>query len=912
MEATSPTAASTSPRRFRSVLPHEPLPIFTATDGGSTSSDKNDKEQDATAATAVLQEDRTTTTTATHSSQNNIQHGFVHLQGAFEPKNKTNTKTNHTPSSSYWKSVEELERILLQAFGSSDSDTDKDQDTPSYYAHRLQLPYPALSVTITDTLQYSKVRLEYASPYVAVQIQDAFRYQKLSPDRILTPLLTKRVSSVLPVFGSRPCQATMITELPFVGVPTTTRDNNPKKTKTKTSLATGADKYWLKSTPPQFRRLLHARSPDEQERNATRFVYVTNLLDTTSLSSTPPPAGKRNGIGWWNTNSPHVSAVYDAIRHVFGREIEVFLPRKSNNNNNNNNTTILNSCHLGFRTAQAAQDAVNGFQGKIVTWEYDVNPYYHKKNTNTNTTTKNDDSNNENPRITLTSGELFLDYTTVTKKSIKKQQKSDYRNGNKVDATTDVGSGDASRPDCTTQTQQVTVPGLVVIEDIVTPEEEELLVAILTGPQAPWAPPQIKKSLTGTVRRKVQHYGYIFDYRTADVIRHHNSNATRHHNSNATSKNNHTTTTTTITDNTDDTTSSETIHRIPPPLPAIGKKVKRVDEKEEIKSKEQHMEELVRDGRGWELLAEIIEKLRRYEFDDTNGTVATGTTNSKLNPERQQQQPSMSTTAKKKKTVFPDLNQLTVNQYKPGEGIGSHIDTPSAFGDGLISVSLNSGIVMEFTQQQHQQNETTPIATTMMEDNNTTNQKQVQTKKLVYLPRRSLVLMSGPARYEWEHQIVTRRTDTVNGVVLPRGLRISLTLRTALCLPYSNNGNDDDRSNNQETSIPPSLPRYESNIFPPIWSNTNRDDFDDDGNNESSTSTTNSKTNSALITPNTEKEHVHDVYDAIATQWHHTRGKRGVLWPSATQFVQNLSEGSIVADVGCGKLCFRFLLFSFV
>jgi alkylated DNA repair protein alkB family protein 8 len=45
---------------------------------------------------------------------------------------------------------------------------------------------------------------------------------------------------------------------------------------------------------------------------------------------------------------------------------------------------------------------------------------------------------------------------------------------------------------------------------------------------------------------------------------------------------------------------------------------------------------------------------------------------------------------------------------------------------------------------------------------------------------------------------------------------------------------------------------------------------------------------------------VHAVYDAIATQWHHTRGKRGVLWPSATEFVQNLEEGSVVADVGCG------------
>ncbi|OEU16646.1 S-adenosyl-L-methionine-dependent methyltransferase, partial [Fragilariopsis cylindrus CCMP1102] len=52
--------------------------------------------------------------------------------------------------------------------------------------------------------------------------------------------------------------------------------------------------------------------------------------------------------------------------------------------------------------------------------------------------------------------------------------------------------------------------------------------------------------------------------------------------------------------------------------------------------------------------------------------------------------------------------------------------------------------------------------------------------------------------------------------------------------------------------------------------------------------------------PNTERDHVHAVYDAIATQWHHTRGKRGVLWPSASLFVKDLPEGSIVADCGCG------------
>ena len=38
--------------------------------------------------------------------------------------------------------------------------------------------------------------------------------------------------------------------------------------------------------------------------------------------------------------------------------------------------------------------------------------------------------------------------------------------------------------------------------------------------------------------------------------------------------------------------------------------------------------------------------------------------------------------------TFSDINQATVNEYNPGQGIGSHIDTTSAFGDGLISISF--------------------------------------------------------------------------------------------------------------------------------------------------------------------------------------------------------------------------------
>ena len=469
---------------------------------------------------------------------------------------------------------------------------------------------------------------------------------------------------------------------------------------------------WTRSSPPKFRRLLHDHV-DREERANTRFLYCTGLLQE------PNP---QSATFWRNS-----FAVLESIRQVFNHYdstasgVEVFLSKKQ---------SLPQACHIGMRSADDAQKVLKELQGTTVTWKY----------------------NNE----TLNSGSLFLDYAAVTQKSLAK---SKARNAGK-----EPEKGEACRPQCTSTTDGVHVPGLVVIEDYISEEQEEVLMAVMTGPQAPWAPDQINKSQTGSVARKVQHYGYVFDYQTADVLR-----------------------------------NREKPGANCPPMPSVPNERNTIDG-------------YVEKGLGWEVLASTIERTRRHVFNvDGSHTVS-----------------------------YPDLNQLTVNHYKPGEGIGSHVDTPSAFDDGLISISLNGGITMEFR-----------------------NVADHALKKLVYLPPRSLVLMSGAARYEWEHMIVTRRTDTHNGVVIPRQLRVSLTLRTALTLEGV------------------SMPRVESSDFPPIWGGD-------------------SKGSGVLKTPATERDHVHAVYDAIATQWHHTRGKRGVLWPGATQFLQRLPNGSVVADVGCG------------
>jgi hypothetical protein len=68
-------------------------------------------------------------------------------------------------------------------------------------------------------------------------------------------------------------------------------------------------------------------------------------------------------------------------------------------------------------------------------------------------------------------------------------------------------------------TADVVVPGLVLVPDFISEKEEEVLLAVLTGPQAPWAPSQSTPSMSGNVKRRVQHYGYVFDYETANVLR---------------------------------------------------------------------------------------------------------------------------------------------------------------------------------------------------------------------------------------------------------------------------------------------------------------------------------------------------------------------------------------------------------
>ena len=669
------------------------------------------------------------------------ERGHVHLQSSFSPKpigknKKTDDAAAADPASCLILSPDDIERALVKSLSTA---TTTLQGLPNYSPISVEVCDP------TKPPPYGKVRLTYDNAVAARDVVSYLRHQCISPSHLLLPAVELAPSDggdAQYKFSTRPIQATQITRAPVQS----------------------EDMCWNRSNPPKFRRLLHTREGSAGEdadtlrktRDSTRFVFMTNIL-TDDMDGEGPKGAAISKL----FDAPH--HFLDALRKVLnpvdstGYGVEIFLsPSKAKK--------WLKSVHIGMRNHDDAAKLMDLLQGKSIDLEL---PAADSQGT-----------------VAVATGALFLDYVAPTHRSWEKAKRGETARG--------------SSAACTSSTKDVVVPGLVIVPEFVSEEEEATLMALLTGPTAPWAPSQVtmNKIGSGTVRRRVQHYGYVFDYETADVLR-------------------------------DRTAKGGGC----PPMPARPV-LTGCGGDENHKDVEAYISSALKKWDSWGLLSGVIERTRTTNF--ASALQADGP------------------------VTFPNLNQLTVNEYRPGQGIGSHIDTPSAFGDGLISISLNSGTVMEFRRQGSDE------------------------KKLVHLPPRSLCLMSGPARYEWEHMIVSRMTDTVDGKIVPRNLRVSLTLRTGITKPDG------------ESKIKP-LELVESSDYPLCWVRDN-------------ITTTNGKDENDLkddaamdiATPATEREHVHAVYDAIATQWHHTRGKRGVLWPGATQFLKELPQGSMVADVGCG------------
>ncbi len=105
----------------------------------------------------------------------------------------------------------------------------------------------------------------------------------------------------------------------------------------------------------------------QEERATTRFVFVSNLLQNEHDADWDEP--------FW---------VAQAIRSAFAVDVEVFVNHKS----------LSKYCHLGFRSAEEAQQAVATYQGKQVEWKW---------------------AGATGTEHSITSGMLFLDYASITK-----------------------------------------------------------------------------------------------------------------------------------------------------------------------------------------------------------------------------------------------------------------------------------------------------------------------------------------------------------------------------------------------------------------------------------------------------------------------------------------------------------------
>jgi alkylated DNA repair dioxygenase AlkB len=104
------------------------------------------------------------------------------------------------------------------------------------------------------------------------------------------------------------------------------------------------------------------------------------------------------------------------------------------------------------------------------------------------------------------------------------------------------------------------------------------------------------------------------------------------------------------------------------------------------------------------------------------------------------------------KELFSGFDQLTINEYSPGEGIPPHVDSHSPFEDVFCSLSLGSGVVMTVTSPEDE-------------------------SKHFYLKPRSILFISGEARFSHPHSIAQRKLDRVEDRLIFRSRRISMTFR---------------------------------------------------------------------------------------------------------------------------------------
>ncbi|KAF8165890.1 hypothetical protein B0H34DRAFT_638300, partial [Crassisporium funariophilum] len=149
--------------------------------------------------------------------------------------------------------------------------------------------------------------------------------------------------------------------------------------------------------------------------------------------------------------------------------------------------------------------------------------------------------------------------------------------------------------------------------------------------------------------------------------------------------------------------------------------------------------------------------------------------------------------------LFPShptkARQAIINLYQPGEGITPHVDLLGRYGDGIIGVSFGSGCAMRFDRV------ASAFPGTETEDHD--NVAEGESRYDLFLPERSIIVLSQDARYLWTHGIEKTTRDFVftfgvdglnptlgssdsastsgsEGAWIDRGTRLSVTFRWLL------------------------------------------------------------------------------------------------------------------------------------
>jgi len=143
----------------------------------------------------------------------------------------------------------------------------------------------------------------------------------------------------------------------------------------------------------------------------------------------------------------------------------------------------------------------------------------------------------------------------------------------------------------------------------------------------------------------------------------------------------------------------------------------------------------------------------------------------------------------KRGVVAAEPDQVTVNEYQPGQGIGPHVDAYDVFEEPLLSLSLLSLVrAPPAGRRGLAAADLHPArvylgccAQTTMEFRPLGSNERIA---CVLLPRRSLLVLTGEARFQWRHSIAERTTDTLpGGEVVRRDRRLSLTFRKVRAPP---------------------------------------------------------------------------------------------------------------------------------